>query len=91
MYFVITGLHSLTLVSTFGFLPKKFISRPETPKIHKEVAESGGAGVELLNGEKNPGIESKNFGSLAGNAPHVFYCHGKLQLRAHRYKNSQLS
>lgn len=55
MYFVITGLHSLTLVSTFGFLPKKFISRPETPKIHKEVAESGGAGVELLNGEKNPG------------------------------------
>ena len=52
MYFVITGLHSLTLVSTFAFLPKMFIPRPEAAKVQREVAESGEAAVELLNGKK---------------------------------------
>ena len=51
MYFVVTGLHSLTLVSTFAFLPKMFIPRPEAQKVQREVAESGEAAVELLNGK----------------------------------------
>ena len=55
MYYIITALHSMTLVSTFGFLPKKFIPRPDPPKVQREVADGEAAAVELLNGEKNTG------------------------------------
>ena len=69
MYFIITGLHSLTLVNTLAFLPKKFIPRPEPPKIQREVAESGEAAVELLNGEKLKGLDffvNKNISDPGG-------------------------
>ena len=30
MYLILTAVHSLTLMSTFGFLPKQFIPHPES-------------------------------------------------------------
>lgn len=45
----------MTLVSTFGFLPKKFIPRPEPVKIEREVYDSRENALEVVNGEENKG------------------------------------
>ena len=48
MFFLITGLHFLVLVSTFCFLPADFIARRQVAVREKEVADNEEVGVELI-------------------------------------------
>ncbi|XP_053380662.1 uncharacterized protein LOC123563417 [Mercenaria mercenaria] len=49
MFIIITVMHSLFLVSTFFFLPKDFIPKPEVKKgPESELPDGGEAGIELL-------------------------------------------
>ena len=50
-YIILTVVHLLTLVSTFLFLPKDFIKKPDTPKHpNADVAYDKESGVELTGG-----------------------------------------
>ena len=46
-YIIMAVSHLLTLVSTFFFLPKDFIKKPEVKQTSGDVAFDGDAAVEL--------------------------------------------
>lgn len=57
MFIIIAVLHVLVLVSTFFFLPKDFISRPEPRGVpQSEVANEEEAGIELIKKNEHTGI-----------------------------------
>ena len=47
MFLLITALHCLTVVSTFAFLPKGYISKPAPQVVEPETADACPAAVEL--------------------------------------------
>ncbi|KAH3812909.1 hypothetical protein DPMN_141352 [Dreissena polymorpha] len=52
MFLIIAGLHLLTLVSTFFFLPKDFISRAQTKAQSPDAVDETEMSVERLSDRK---------------------------------------
>lgn len=56
MFIIFAVLHVLLLVSTFFFLPKDFIPKPEVKKGQdSELPDDGEAGIELMK-KNTPGM-----------------------------------